>query len=77
MPESSHRTSIWPAARLAPAEGSVNLTSAWLIDAKLHIKTSATVAHLGTPSEGERIIAQLRRETCNDDNPGDRLCIHA
>ena len=45
MPESSHRTSIWPAVRLAPAEGSVNLTSAWLTDAKVHNRTSAAVTH--------------------------------
>jgi hypothetical protein len=58
MPESSHRTSIWPAVRLAPAEGSVNLTSAWLTDAQQHKRTSTAVVHPGTAPKGECIIAQ-------------------
>jgi len=77
MPESSHRTSIWPALRLSPAEGSVNLMSAWLIDAKLQTRTSTAVVHPETAQKGECIIAQLRREACNVDFPSNRLYVHA
>ena len=63
--------------RLAPAEGSVNLTSAWLIDAKLHNRTSAAVVHPETARKGECIIAWLRREACNAEIPGDWLYVHA
>ena len=77
MPESSHLTSIWPAVRLAPAEGSVNLTSAWPRDAKVHNRTSTAVTHPKDPSKGECIIAQQRREACNAGICGDWLCVHA
>ena len=45
MPDSSHRTSIKPADRFAPAVGSVNLTSARARVAKMVTKRTKTLAH--------------------------------